>query len=681
MQVASIRTLHRAAMDHADLAYDAKRRGEGDIAREHFCDAFRLERQAAEMANAVPNSEPSRSILYRSAATLGIQAEQFEAAAELVRRALEGAVPIELIQELESIANQLTTLGYPISPQFASMTGSVSTELEAEVRIRGFRVELSEVEATLIQHPDVHNAVVVARDEAAGGKRLVAYIVSSARPVITSQIREWLGQHLPEYMIPSSFVELRELPLTLDGKINQRALPDDAESYVAPRIPLEENIARIWEELLKVNRVGIDDNFFDLGGNSLLATQLISRINSQFQLNIPLKSLFEAPSVAGLSKIIEAKKSGVSKFRSRYIPVSVVREVRLGARDRCCLRGHLILEEELNRAAESDTLHLHHIIHFSDEGANTEDNLMLVCPSCHAEIHAQPARYPIEVLREAKRHWIRMRELVPPELVFERENDGYRGQPDLTINFRVESFNLQFAVRAPSGISCGDLGRFIGNWILRPLVFYTRTAPFPSVLTKAHIGPVSLASKAHPEVIFSVGALLGEVPQIEEMELISLVDLRMVAAMKAPPGKPPITQTVTLRWGATPRDLDLHFVHRSSSEAGHVWYKNRGTLDSYPWAELSDDIRHGYGPEVLSFGLLAKGVYTVAVHNFSNETPIAGCGALIEVAIGDTVRRFRCPDQGEGCWWVVFEIDVEAHQMKELNQIVAAVDWNANLRF
>ena len=224
----------------------------------------------------------------------------------------------------------------------------------------------------------------------------------------------------------------------------------------------------------------------------------------------------------------------MSEIRRRHIPASIVREVRLAARDRCCLRGHLILEEDLNRAEESDTLHLHHIIHFSDEGPNTEDNLMLVCPSCHAQIHAQPSRYPLEALREAKRHWIRMRELVPSELVFEGETDGYRDRPDLTLLFRVESFNLQFVVRAPSNIRCGDLGRFIGSWILRPLVFYTRTAPFPSVLTKAHIGPVRLALKPHPEAIFSEDALLGEIPQIEEMELISLVDLRTVAAMMEP---------------------------------------------------------------------------------------------------------------------------------------------------
>jgi hypothetical protein len=359
--------------------------------------------------------------------------------------------------------------------------------------------------------------------------------------------------------------------------------------------------------------------------------------------------------------------------RSRHIPASVVREVRLGARDRCCLRGHVIREEELNNATESDTLHLHHIVFFSDEGPNTEENLMLVCPSCHALIHAEPNVYRREALQQAKQHWIRMSDLVPHELVFEVD-EGYSGErPDLTIGFRVETFGLQFIVRAPSGIRCGDLSRFIGNWILRPLFFYTRTAPFPSVLRNVHVGRVTLVAKAQPENILRADARLGEIPQIEEMELISMVDLRILATLG---GRS--TETLTLRWRAEPRDLDLHFVHRSSSEGAHVCYRDMGTLDSYPWAKLSEDVRNGYGPEILSFGLLARGIYVVAVHNFSNEIPIPGCGAVVELAIGDTVTRFECPDQGEGRWWVVLEIDIETNHITEINRIAAAAPWEAN---
>jgi len=372
----------------------------------------------------------------------------------------------------------------------------------------------------------------------------------------------------------------------------------------------------------------------------------------------------------------------MNEFRTRHIPASVVRELRLAARDRCCLRGHLIPEEELNDAVDSSTLHLHHVIRFSDEGPNTEENLMLVCPSCHARIHKQPERYPHESLQEAKRHWTRMRDLVPRELVFEAEDEEQQeSRPDLAIPFRVESFNLQFLIHAPSGITVRELGSFIGNWVLRPLAFYTRTAPYPSVLTKAHIGRVSLAAKAQPDVVFPADAFLRDIPQIGELQLIALVDLRMVQALMAPPEESPATQTVTLRWGATPRDLDLHFVHRSSSEVSHVWYQDMGTLERYPWAKLSDDIRNGHGPEVLSFGLLARGRYGVAVHNYSNETPLAGCGAIVEVAIGDTIKTFRCPGHGEGQWWVVIEFDVESHQMKEVNEIVGALDWIRDPRF
>lgn len=224
MQAVSIKVLHRAAMEHADLAYEAKRHGDDVIAHQHFCNAFVLEKQAAEMANAIPNSEPSRSILFRSAATLGIQAEQFQEAAELVCRALEGAPPTELIQELEDIGKQLTTLGFPVSPEFGSMKTPVIAESDAQIKVRGFQIELGEIEAALIQHPDINNAVVLARDEIPGSKRLVAYIVPVEQQVITSQIREWLSQRLPEYMIPSSFVQLKGFPLTASGKLDRKAL-------------------------------------------------------------------------------------------------------------------------------------------------------------------------------------------------------------------------------------------------------------------------------------------------------------------------------------------------------------------------------------------------------------------------------------------------------------------------
>jgi len=355
----------------------------------------------------------------------------------------------------------------------------------------------------------------------------------------------------------------------------------------------------------------------------------------------------------------------------------VVRELRIAARDRCCLRGHLINEDELNDAVESDTLHLHHLIRFSDDGPNTEENLMLVCPSCHARIHERPDLYPLNLLQEAKRHWARMVDLIPRELTFETDDEELQYcRPNLVIPFSVESFNLHFTIQAPSNITVRELGSFIGNWILRPLTFYTRTAPYPSILTKAHVGRVSLAAKAKPDIILSANLHLKDISEIEAHELIALVDLRMVQALMANREESAVTQTITLRWGAVPRDLDLHFLHFSSLEVGHVYYRDMGTLDHFPWAKLNNDIQVGFGPEMLSFGLNAQGKYCLAVHNYSGEVPLAGCGATVDVAIGNITKTFFCPDHGEGLWWIVLEFDVESHQMIEVNKIIETFDPN-----
>jgi len=361
----------------------------------------------------------------------------------------------------------------------------------------------------------------------------------------------------------------------------------------------------------------------------------------------------------------------MNRPKARHIPAAVVRELRSAARDRCCIRGHLIPEDELNDAVETDTLHLHHIVFFAEGGPNTDENLMLVCPACHAKIHKQPERYPRDELREAKRHWVRMRELVPQELGYETEDGALLSAPHLTVPFTVESFNLRFMLQVPTAVTIGQLGRFIGNWILRPLVFYARTAPYKSILAKAHIGRVSLALKPEPDAILHEDLPIGDIPGLDQMPLIALTDVRMVHALMKDPGseEPTPTETVTLRWRAQPRDLDLHFVLRSPLDRAHVWYREMGTIERYPWAKLSEDIRTGHGPEVLSFGLLSRGVYAVAVHNYSNDAPLAGCGATIELAIGDIVRTYSCPEQGDGRWWVVFEFDVERRHLAEINRI------------
>jgi amino acid adenylation domain-containing protein len=190
--------------------------------------------------------------------------------------------------------------------------------IDHQVKIRGFRVEPGEVEAVLGQHPEVREAVVMTREDALGEKQLVTYIVPARkRAPKGGELRGHLKEKLPEYMVPTAFVTLEALPLTPNGKVDRRALPAPDPSsfraenaYAEPRTPVEEALAGIWEEVLDVGRVGIHDDFFELGGHSLLATQLVSRVREAFQVELPLRSLFEEPTIAGLAVTITQQRQG-----------------------------------------------------------------------------------------------------------------------------------------------------------------------------------------------------------------------------------------------------------------------------------------------------------------------------------------------------------------------------------
>ncbi len=181
-----------------------------------------------------------------------------------------------------------------------------------QVKVRGFRVEPGEVAAVLREHPSVHEALVVAREDVPGDKRLVAYVTAADGPRPEAEpLRAFLQQRLPAYMVPSAFVVLEALPLTPNGKVDRKALPaPDAaaprDGYVAPRTPVEEQLASLWADILRMPRVGVSDNFFELGGHSLLATQLVSRIRSTFGVELPLRALFEAPTIAALATRLES---------------------------------------------------------------------------------------------------------------------------------------------------------------------------------------------------------------------------------------------------------------------------------------------------------------------------------------------------------------------------------------
>lgn len=183
--------------------------------------------------------------------------------------------------------------------------------IDNQVKIRGFRIELGEIEAVLSQHSQVKEAVVIAREDQPGNQRLVAYFVSNSESAIIDELRSFLKSKLPEYMVPLAFVRLDTLPLTPNGKVDRRALPapeiEDTLSakFVPPRTSTEEQLASIWASVLGLEKVGIHHNFFELGGHSLLGTQVISRICQAFEVELPLRALFEAPTVAQLSDRIE----------------------------------------------------------------------------------------------------------------------------------------------------------------------------------------------------------------------------------------------------------------------------------------------------------------------------------------------------------------------------------------
>ncbi|KYC36320.1 hypothetical protein WA1_42115 [Scytonema hofmannii PCC 7110] len=209
--------------------------------------------------------------------------------------------------------------------------------LDDQVKIRGFRIELGEVEGAIAQHPSVQQTVVTARGDDFGDKQLVTYIVPHPEQTpTTDELRHFLKRKLPEYMVPSAFVFLHTLPLTPNGKIDRRALPTPdfqhelQQSFVAPRTPIEEMLASIWADVLRIELVGVHHNFFEMGGHSLLATQVISRVRDTMYVELPLRSLFESPTVASLAERVEiAIAPGQSIKVSPLLPISRAAEIPL----------------------------------------------------------------------------------------------------------------------------------------------------------------------------------------------------------------------------------------------------------------------------------------------------------------------------------------------------------------
>ena len=215
--------------------------------------------------------------------------------------------------------------------------------IDEQVKIRGFRIELAEIEFALAEHGGVLEAIVLVREDERRDKRLVAYIVRDReREPSAGELRSYLSERLPEYMIPSYFVMLDAIPLTPNGKIDRRALPapeidrpDLEGAFVAPRSVVEEMVAQIWTNVLGINRIGVHDNFFALGGHSLLATTIVTRLRQAFNIDLPLRTIFEGPTVSHLAQVIDAaQRAGrnlslppiVRVSREQPLPLSFAQE-------------------------------------------------------------------------------------------------------------------------------------------------------------------------------------------------------------------------------------------------------------------------------------------------------------------------------------------------------------------
>jgi amino acid adenylation domain-containing protein len=205
---------------------------------------------------------------------------------------------------------------------------------DQQVKLRGFRIEPAEIEAALIGIPGVREAAVILRDDLPSGPGLVAYVVGGAS---TGELLSSLRKRLPDHMVPGHFVSLRALPLTANGKLDRRALPapegtrpELARAYAAPRTALERVLAGAWEEALGVDRVGVEDGFFDLGGHSLLATQMISWVRETFEVEVPLRELFERPTVAALAEALKSPET--ERTAELLLEMSALSDEELAAR-------------------------------------------------------------------------------------------------------------------------------------------------------------------------------------------------------------------------------------------------------------------------------------------------------------------------------------------------------------
>jgi acyl carrier protein len=208
---------------------------------------------------------------------------------------------------------------------------------DEQVKIRGFRIEPGEVEAVLEHRPGIREVAVIGRQDPRGETRLVAYVQGADAAPDAGDLRTFLSDHVPHYMIPSAFVFVPELPLTPNGKVDRAALPEPewdnaaaADAFVAPSTDTERRIAEIWGAVLSVETIGVDDNFFALGGHSLLAMQVMSRLRDELGVTLTLRAIFDEPTVRELAAAVDAAHGPLAADQ----PPALVRVQRAGMRQR-----------------------------------------------------------------------------------------------------------------------------------------------------------------------------------------------------------------------------------------------------------------------------------------------------------------------------------------------------------
>ena len=204
--------------------------------------------------------------------------------------------------------------------------------IDHQVKIRGFRIELGEIEAGLLRHEGVREAVVVARESAGGGKQLIGYVVAGdagePREELEPTLRDYLKSFLPDYMVPSRVLVLDAMPLTANGKLDRKALPEPdfaGKSYVAPRSEIEVKLASIWQEVLGLAQVGVTDNFFELGGDSIVSIQVVSRAR-QAGLKLTPKDIFQHQEIGALVAALAKKEDGLLSTTERQPIPRVARD-------------------------------------------------------------------------------------------------------------------------------------------------------------------------------------------------------------------------------------------------------------------------------------------------------------------------------------------------------------------